>query len=141
MTLKTSVAVDNAALDARVAAIGASPKLVLYDDGASGAAIPAAATDAEVGTRLTVITLPATWMQAAANRLADKVAAVFEDLSVDANGTSHYYRLLSNDEATTHLQGTVTLTGGGGDMEVNNTSFAVGQPFTVTTWQLSEGGA
>jgi hypothetical protein len=36
------------------------------------------------------------------------------------------------------MQGTITATGGGGDMEVNNTSFAVGQAFTVTSFTLAD---
>jgi len=32
----------------------------------------------------------------------------------------------------------VTVTGGGGDMEVDNTSFASGQQFTVTAFTLTD---
>jgi len=32
-------------------------------------------------------------------------------------------------------------TGGGGDMEVQNTSFAAGQNFTVTAFVLTDGNA
>jgi hypothetical protein len=39
------------------------------------------------------------------------------------------------------MQGTVTATGGGGDMTVNNTSFALGQTFTVTGFTLTAGNA
>jgi hypothetical protein len=39
------------------------------------------------------------------------------------------------------MQGTVTATGGGGDMTVDNTSFATGQAFTVTVFTLNAGNA
>ena len=39
------------------------------------------------------------------------------------------------------MQGTVTVTGGGGDMTVANTSFAVGQPFEITSFTLTDGNA
>lgn len=39
------------------------------------------------------------------------------------------------------MQGTVTATGGGGDMTVDNTSFASGQQFTVTGFTITAGNA
>jgi hypothetical protein len=40
-----------------------------------------------------------------------------------------------------HMQGTVTATGGGGDMTIDNTSIASGQSVTVTGFTLTEGNA
>ena len=37
--------------------------------------------------------------------------------------------------------GSITATGGGGDMTVDNTSFATGQSFTVTAFTLTDGNA
>jgi hypothetical protein len=39
------------------------------------------------------------------------------------------------------MQGTVTATGGGGDMTVDNTSFAITQAFSVTSFTLTDGNA
>ena len=39
------------------------------------------------------------------------------------------------------MQGTVTATGGGGDMTVDNVVFAAGQSFTVTGFTLTAGNA
>jgi hypothetical protein len=39
------------------------------------------------------------------------------------------------------MQGTVTGTGGGGDMEVSSVSFTAGQSFTVDTFTLTDGNA
>jgi hypothetical protein len=39
------------------------------------------------------------------------------------------------------MQGTVTATGGGGDLTVDNVSFASGQAFTVTGFTLTDGNA
>jgi hypothetical protein len=39
------------------------------------------------------------------------------------------------------MQGTVTATGGGGDMTVDNVSFAAAQAFTVTSFTLTAGNA
>ena len=39
------------------------------------------------------------------------------------------------------MQGTVTLTGGGGDMTLDNTSIASGQAVNVTSFTLTDGNA
>jgi hypothetical protein len=39
------------------------------------------------------------------------------------------------------MRGTVTATGGGGDMTVDNTSFAAAQAFTVTAFSITDGNA
>jgi hypothetical protein len=38
-----------------------------------------------------------------------------------------------------HVQGTVTITSGGGDMELDNTSIATGQTVTVSTYSWTAG--
>jgi hypothetical protein len=42
---------------------------------------------------------------------------------------------------TTHLQGSITATSGGGDMELDNTSIAVDQTVTVNTFTMNEANA
>jgi hypothetical protein len=39
------------------------------------------------------------------------------------------------------MQGTVTGTGGGGDMTISNVSIAVDQPITVTAFTITDGNA
>jgi hypothetical protein len=39
------------------------------------------------------------------------------------------------------MQGSVTATGGGGDLIVDNVSFAAGQQFTITSFSLTAGNA
>ena len=39
------------------------------------------------------------------------------------------------------MQGTITATGGGGDMTLDNTSIASAQQVTITSFTLSAGGA
>ena len=39
--------------------------------------------------------------------------------------------------ATAHIQGSVTATGGGGDMTLDNTSIASGQTVTITSFTLN----
>ncbi len=60
---------------------------------------------------------------------------------VDATGTAAHWRLYASDGTTCHAQGSVTATGGGGDLTVDSTSFVSGQPFTITGWTFTEGNA
>ena len=61
------------------------------------------------------------------------------DAAADAAGTAAHFRIYASNGTTAHVQGTVTNTGGGGDMTVSNTSFAAGQPFSMTTFTLTAG--
>lgn len=135
MAVKFSVAVRNARLDAIETAIGVSAVLKIR----TGAA-PAAITDADSGTVLATVNLPADWMSAAAAGSKAK-NGTWEDTSADATGTAAHFRVYATDGTTQHIQGSVTITGGGGDLTVDNTSFAAGQAFTVTTFSLTDGNA
>jgi hypothetical protein len=135
MTIQFSAAVRNARLDSIETTIGASAILKIR----SGAA-PANAAAADAGTVLATLNLPADYMAAAAAGSKAK-AGTWEDLSADAAGTAAHFRLYASDGTTCHLQGTVTASGGGGDMTVDNTNFAAGQAFTVTGFTLTDGNA
>ena len=87
------------------------------------------------GTVLVSITLPADAFAPASGGTKAK-SGTWQDLSANATGTAGYFRLL-NSGATAVLEGTVSLTGGGGDMQLDNTSIAVGQQVTVTAFTLS----
>lgn len=135
MAIQFSVAVRNARLDAIETAIGASAVLKIR----SGAA-PADVATADSGTVLATLSLPADWMAAASSGSKAK-SGTWEDTSADATGTAAHFRLYASDGTTAHMQGTVTATGGGGDMTVDNTSFAAGQAFTITGFTLTDGNA
>lgn len=135
MTIQLSVAVRNARLDAIETAIGVSAVLKIRTG-----APPANVATADSGTVLATLTLPADWM-AAASAGAKAKTGTWTDASADAAGTAAHYRIYASDGTTAHLQGTVTATGGGGDMEVDNVVFAAGQSFTVTGFTLTDGNA
>ena len=135
MTLQYSVTVRNAQLDAFETAIGASAVLKIR----TGAA-PVTCATADSGTVLATLTLPSDWMAAASSGSKAK-SGTWEDTSADAAGTAAHFRLYASDGTTCHAQGTVTATGGGGDMTVDNTSFASGQSFTVTGFTITAGNA
>ena len=133
MAVQLSVAVRNARLDAIETTIGASPTLEIRTG-----APPANCAAADTGTLLASVPLPSDWM-AAASGGAKALLGTWQDTSADGTGTAGHYRIKAG--ATCHIQGTVTLAAGGGDMTVDNTSFAAGQQFTVTTFTLTDGNA
>ena len=135
MTVQNSVAVRNARLDAWETAIGVSAIMKIR----SGAQ-PANCAAADSGTVLATLNLPADWM-AAASGGTKAMLGTWADNSADATGTAAHYRIYASDGVTCHDQGTVTLTGGGGDLTVDNTSFAAGQAFSVTQFTKTAGNA
>jgi len=98
---------------------------------------PPGAGATATGTVLVTMTLPADAFNPASGGQKTK-AGTWQDLSADATGIAGYFRLL-NVGGTRVLEGTVTTTGGGGDMQLDNTSIAVGQQVTVTAFTLTSG--
>ena len=136
MAFQYSTTVRNAALDAIETAIGTAPTLKIWTG-----TIPASCAAADAaGTVLATMTLPSDWM-AAASAGAKGILGTWQDTSADATGTAAHWRLYASDGTTCHAQGTVTATGGGGDLTVDNTSFASGQSFSVTSWTFTEGNS
>jgi len=103
---------------------------------------PATANLAASGTLLASITLPADSF-AAATAAAKAKAGTWQDASADATGTAAHFRLKTSSDTNANTQnerrvdGSVTLTAGGGDMTVDSTSFTAGQVFTVTAFNLT----
>lgn len=131
MTVQFSVTVANAMLDQYETTIGATAVLKIRTG-----AQPATCATADSGTVLATITCPSDWMAAASSGSKAK-SGTWQDTSADATGTAAHYRLYASDGTTCHEQGTVTVTGGGGDLTVDSTSFTSGQSFTITGWTKS----
>jgi hypothetical protein len=135
VALQYSVAVRNANLDAFETTVGASAILEIRTGSP-----PANCATASSGTLLALCSLPADWMNAASGGTKTK-NGTWQDTSANGTGTAGYFRIFDTTGTTCHAQGTVTLTGGGGDMTVDNTSFVTGQAFSVTTFTLTSGNA
>ena len=135
MAIQLSTTVRNARLDAIETAIGASAIMKIRTG-----AQPATCATADAGTVLATLSLPSDWMAAASGGVKAK-SGTWQDTSADATGTAAHYRIYATDGTTCHIQGTVTITGGGGDMTVDNTSFATGQSFTINTFQYTDANA
>lgn len=133
MTLQISVAVKNGQLNSIETTVGTSAIIKIRTG-----TVPAAITDADSGTVLSTINLPSDWLAAASSGSISK-QGTWEDASADATGTAGHFRLYASDGTTVHMQGTVTVTGGGGDLELDNTSIAITQKVTITTFTLTAG--
>ena len=134
MSLQLSTTARNARLDQIETTVGTGPLLRIYTGSA-----PANCAASEGGTKLVEITLPSDWMGNAASGAKAKSGA-WSDVGVAA-GTAAHFRIYDSAGTTCHIQGTVTATGGGGDMTLDNTSIAVSQAVTVNTFTLTDGNA
>lgn len=135
MSLQFSVAVRNARLDAIESTIGTSAVLKIR----TGAA-PANCATADSGTVLATVSCPSDWMAAAASG-SKALSGTWQDLQADAAGTAAHFRLYASDGMTCHAQGTVTATGGGGDMTLDNVVLALNQQFNISGFTITDGNA
>jgi len=135
MALQLSTSVRNARLDAIESTISTSAILKIR----SGSA-PADCATADSGTVLATLSLPSDWMAAASSGSKAK-SGTWQDASADATGTAAHFRIYDSGGTVCHIQGTVTATGGGGDLTLDNTSIASGQTVTITSFSLTDGNA
>lgn len=131
MSLQFSVAARNAMLDAIETTAGTAAVLKLRTG-----AQPATCATADSGTVLATMSLPSDWM-ANASGGTKALSGTWEDASADASGTAAHFRVYDSAGTTCHCQGSVTLTGGGGDMTLDNTNIASAQDVKVTSFSLT----
>lgn len=131
MALTFSDAMWNAMLDSTETTIGASAILKLR----SGAA-PATVATASTGTVIATMNLPADWM-AAASGGSKALSGSWTDPSADATGTVGHFEICTSG-GTVHMRGSVTATGGGGDIMLDNVSVNATQSITITAFTLSK---
>lgn len=128
MAITINTLLKNTLLDG-LDAVFNSGTLVIYTGAAPGAG------NAATGTALVTVTLPADAFAPASS--GTKVSqGTWQDLSADAAGVAGYFRM-ANSGGTQVMEGTVTMTGGGGDMTLDNTNIAVNQQVTITSFTLS----
>jgi hypothetical protein len=130
MAIQLSTAVRNAMLDAIETTISTAPVLKLFTG-----AQPASCAAANSGTELFSETCPTDWAAAAAS--GAKAKSGTWSASGIAAGSAAHFRLYASDGTTCHLQGSVTATGGGGDLTIDNVSIAVDQVVTINTFTMN----
>lgn len=140
MAIQLSVAVREARLNSIETQIGTSPVLRIW--AGTPRASCATADDGTAANLLAEIALPSDWMAAAGTPGAGQkgiAGGPWTDSSANNTGTAAYFRIYATGGTTCHLQGTVGTSGA--DMIVDNTSFAAGQQFSITSFTLTDGNA
>lgn len=131
MAISLSDARANAALDTLTASC-ASGKLRIY----SGTPPADADTALSGNTLLAELTMNATAFGSAASGVLT-ANSITSDSAADATGTAAFFRIYQSNGTTCVLQGTVTATGGGGDMEVGTVSFVANAVISVSSLTLT----
>ena len=134
MALQYSTTVRNAQLDALESAVGTAPILKLRTG-----APPATCGTADAGTVLVSMTLPSDWAADAASGSKGK-SGTWQG-TASAGGTAAHWRLYASDGTTCHAQGTVSATGGGGDLVLDNNVIASSQVVTISAFDVSAANA
>jgi hypothetical protein len=134
MAMQYSVAVRNARLDAVESTIGTGALLQLFTGSQ-----PANCAAADSGTKLVEITLPTDWMNAASSGTKTKLGT-WSGTGIAA-GTALHFRIKDSTGVTCGAQGSVTASGGGGDLTMDNNVLAVGQTITENSFTLTGGNA
>ena len=134
MAIQLSVTARNDRLDSIESTVGTTPFL----DIRTGAQ-PADCAQADAGTELEHMALPSDWMNAASGGTKTKLGTWSG--TADAAGTAGHFRIKDTTDTTCHMQGSVSGSGGGGDMELNNAVIANGQTITIDTFTLTDGNA
>lgn len=138
MTARIPTANANAAASAYAdsaldrADAGAGPGLLRIYTGAQ----PASADDPVTGTLLAEVALADPAFSAAVN--GAKALTDPGGVTGVADGTAGSFRIVDSNDATV-LDGSVTSTGGGGDLELDNTSIATGQTVDITGGTITAG--
>lgn len=116
------------------AAVGPAPTLTLYN----GTEPATCATALSGNTVIATGTLPAAWLNAASSGSKTLNGTwTLTGQSGAGSGTAPTFFRILDAASNVHYQGTVTATGGGGDMTLNNTSIANGQSITISSFTLS----
>lgn len=134
MVMQYSTPVRNARLNIVETTIGPNAVLRLRTG-----APPASPQAAKTGTVVATLMLPADWMQDAVGGVKQK-SGTWEDPQADADGTIGHFQI-EDAGGTPHIQGTVTQSGGGGDMTVDNPLVKMGQDILINTFSIAASNA
>jgi hypothetical protein len=135
MAVQLSTSVRNARINAIETTISTAAKIQLR----SGAQ-PANCATADSGTLIAEFTAASDWLAAAASGTAS-LNGVPLSIAASNAGTLGHFRIKDNGGTTCHVQGSITATGGGGDMTVDNTSVTAGQTVQITALSFTDANA
>jgi hypothetical protein len=136
MTIQFSTTLRNARIAAIETGMGTAIVVKIF----SGAQ-PANCAAANSGTELVSYTLASDWATNSGATLTFSSTPISGTAIAGAPTNAGHYRAYASDGTTCHMQGTVTATGGGGDMTLDNISIASGQSVQITGWTITDGNA
>ena len=137
MAVKLSVTVRNARLDAIETAVGVSA--ILKGRSARPPHRPTARRRMPARSWRASPCPPTGWRPPPPDRRPRRAPGAAQ---ADAAGTAGHFRIYTGPAGTVcHLQGTVTATGGGGDLTLDNAVIAAAQSLTITGFTLTDGNA
>jgi hypothetical protein len=133
MAITISTAARNAAADAIVDLLdaGSGPATIQIRSGSK----PATPATAATGTLLGTLTASDPAFGNASNGVAT-AGAITGDSSADATGTAGYFRVLDSNGLAI-MDGTITVTGGGGDMTLDSVSIVAGGSINITSFTVT----
>lgn len=102
---------------------------------------PANCAASRTGTILAAMTLPSDWATSSSGALT--LSGTWDDSSADATGDAGHFEIMDSTATTCHAQGTVSASGGGGDMELSQATVGIvsGQRVYVSAFTITVGGA
>ncbi len=128
-----STTLRNARQDAITTAVGSAGKLRIYNG-------TKPATGGAATTLLAELTLGSPFAPAASAGVLT-ANAITGDTSADASGTATWFRVVKSDGTTIVIDGTVSATGGGGELQLATTTITAGVAVNVTSLTITEGNA
>jgi hypothetical protein len=138
MAIQLATSTRNARLDAVETDAGTAAVLRLRTG-----AQPANCAAADSGSVIISYSLAADWAAAAASGSKSFSNTPISGAATGANadGQAFHFRLYKSDGTTCIMQGSVTQSGGGGDLTIDNDDIEVGQTVNVTSLTLTDGNA
>lgn len=127
MTVQWSPAMKNALLDQWETTLGTAA-VITFRTGAQ----PADTGQADSGTLIATYSLASDWATAAAAGVK-ALSGLPVEVNAAAGGTIGHYRIKTSG-GTCHEQGSVTATGGGGDITVDNPTVTANQVVRITAF-------
>ena len=134
MALQFEITLRNAMMDAVTTKVGANGRFKIYSGTlpASCAAAPGAGL---------LVDMPCSSALAAAASGGVLTLNAISQTNAAASGTASFFRVYDSGSATCYVQGTVTATGGGGDLQLNTVTIASGGPDQITSLTFTAPGA
>jgi hypothetical protein len=134
MSLQFSTTLRNGQADQITSVVGSNALLSIFTG-----TPPVNCAAASTGTQLAQLSCSATFAPSSSGGVL--TVSTITAANAIASGLAGYFRLFKSDGITCVMQGTVTQTGGGGDLVADNPTFSSGSPVSFTSWTITALGA